>query len=256
MAKRTCRVEGCEDPGHARRQQRYSFDDAYFDSVDTEAKAYWLGFVTADGCVHAGPIGTSGWQRHSLVVKLKASDTGHLEKLKVAMAAENPVYPVPQRTSGKPAVEIALSSPHLTDSLIRLDVTPQKSLTATPWNGPDQLMRHYWRGMFDGDGTIVKHADDRNWHLRMLGTDAVVEAFRSWAVALTGSAAKKYPKANIWSFTLGGLASPQILAREMYGGSTVYLDRKYELAHQLMAVPVRHRSWLVPGVAADDGKAA
>jgi hypothetical protein len=217
--------------------RKYDLDDSFFDVIDTEAKAYWLGFINADGCVQAGAVGTAGWQRHSVRVGLKPSDAGHLEKLKADIAAGNPVLTSPKVAS------ITLSSIHLTESLIRLGVTPRKSLTAAPWDGPDDLVRHYWRGMFDGDGTIVKHPGSREkWHLRMLGSEAVVEAFRVWASAACGSAADKYPKGNIWSWTAGGLASPQAVARELYGGSTVYLDRKYELALQLMAAPVIHRS--------------
>lgn len=231
-------------PGDVRRT--YALDDYFFDVIDTEAKAYWLGFITADGCVRAGKI-ANGWQRHSVAVKLKAADAGHLEKLKADMAAEGPVYLVPQRTSGHPAVEITLSSPHLTESLIRLGVTPRKSLTVKPWSGPGELMRHYWRGMVDGDGSIVRHPGREKWNLVLVGSEACVEAFRVWAVTVTGSAARKRPQGNIWRWTAGGLASPQALAREMYGGATVYLDRKYELALQLMAAPVLHRSWLRPG---------
>jgi hypothetical protein len=224
----------------------YRLNETYFDSVDTEAKAYWLGFVTADGCVQVGKIGANGWQRNGLYVKLKASDAGHLEKLKAAMSAESPVRLVPQTGLAGPGAEIALISAHLTESLIRLGVTPRKSLTVVPWEGPDSLMRHYWRGMFDGDGTIVKHPHRHNkWHIRMLGTEATVEAFRVWAAAISGSVAKIYPNGNIWSWTAGGLASPQVIVRELYSGATVFLDRKYERAQQLMAAPVRHRSWLV-----------
>lgn len=222
------------DPNGGRHQ--YLLDDGFFDAIDTEAKAYWLGFVTADGCVQAGAVGTSGWQRHSLSVGLKPSDSGHLEKLRADMGAESPVLVTPKVAS------ITLSSVHLTESLIRLRVTPRKSLTATPWGGPADLMRHYWRGMVDGDGTIVKHPGrDNKWHLRFLGSEPVVEAFRVWASAACGSAADKYPKGNIWSWTAGGLASPQALVRELYAGSTVYLDRKHELALQLMAAPIRRR---------------
>jgi len=224
-------------------KRTYALDDSFFDVIDTEAKAYWLGFVNADGCVRAGPVGTAGWQRHALSVKLQASDFGHLEKMKADLSAENPVLSVKGRTEAQAGAEITLSSQRLVESLIRLGVTPRKSLTATPWDGPDHLMRHYWRGMVDGDGTIVKHPGPRNkWHLRFLGSEPVVEAFRVWASAACGSAADKYPKAKIWSWTVGGLAAPQALVRVLYDGSTVCLDRKYELALELMAAPVLRRN--------------
>jgi hypothetical protein len=226
---------------------RYRLNEAFFDVIDTEAKAYWLGFITADGCVQSGRIGVNGWQRNQVTVKLKESDAEHLEKLKSGLSAENPVRLVLQTGLAGPGAEIALNSERLTAALIRLGVTPRKSLIVEPWDGPADLMRHYWRGLFDGDGTLVKHPGrDAKWHLRMLGSEAVVEAFRAWAAPISGSAAKKYPKGNIWSWTAGGLSSPQAIAREMYGGATVYLDRKYDLALQLMATPIRHRSWLRP----------
>lgn len=227
-------------------RRNYALNDSFFDDVDTEAKAYWLGFITADGCVRAGR-GADGWNHHQLAVKLKVSDSGHLEKFKADLAAESPVCLTPQRTSGKPAAEIVVSSPHLVGSLIRLGVTPRKSLTVKPWRGPGHLMRHYWRGLVDGDGSIVRHAGERDkWRLTLVGSESVVEAFRVWAVTLTGSAAKKYPKGNIWSWTAGGLTSPQAIARELYGDATVYLDRKYERASRLMNTRPRHRSWLRP----------
>jgi hypothetical protein len=259
VGNRTCSIGTCLDLVHARgwcrrhyarwlrhgdpEGGRYSYrlDETFFDVIDSEAKAYWLGFITADGCVQSGPAGTNGWQRHQVSVKLKASDAGHLEKLKSDLTAENPVRPVPQ--SGMPAAEIAITSRHLVESLIRLGVTPRKSLTVEPWDGPGDLMRHYWRGLFDGDGTIVRHPQDRDkWHIRFLGSEACVDGFRTWAGTVCGTTAGKYPKGNIWSFTAGGLASPQALARGLYDGATVYLDRKHELAFRLMAVPVRHRS--------------
>lgn len=261
-----CQVEGCGkspyargwcrahyarwqrngDPGGGRRA--YSFDETFFDVIDTEAKAYWLGFITADGCVVLGRD-AGGWAIRRMSVKLQASDSGHLEKLKSDMKADNPVRPVPAVTTGHPQAEFTLSSAHLVESLIRLGVTPRKSLTATPWDGPGNLMRHYWRGMVDGDGTIIRHPGEREkWHVRLLGSEACIEAFRLWGAAVCGSAADKYPKGRIWTWTAGGLASPQALVRALYDGSTVYLDRKYELALQLMAAPVRHRSWLRPDI--------
>lgn len=228
------------EPGALRR---YALDDAFFDIIDTEAKAYWLGFVTADGCVEAGKIGANGWRRYGLSIRLKPSDAGHLEKFKADIAATHPVHVVPRSGEGYGRAEISLSSRRLAESLIALGVTPRKSLTATPWNGSAHLMCHYWRGMVDGDGTIVKHSDrDEKWQLRLIGSRPVVEAFSTWACSVTGSAAKVLPKVNIWSWTAGGLASPQALARELYGDATVYLDRKHALAHQLMAAPIRHRS--------------
>lgn len=261
MEKRTCTIARCPYHVHARgwcrghyaRWQRhgdpeggrynYTLDEGYFENIDTEGKAYWLGFITADGCVSAGAVGANGWVRNQLSVKLKESDAGHLEKLKSALSAQAPVRFVPQATSSAAGAEIAVTSGRLVESLIGLGVGPRKSLTVEPWSGPDELMRHYWRGMVDGDGTLVRHPGVRDkWHIRLLGTEASVEAFRRWAVPICGSTAKSFPKGNIWQWTVGGLAAPQAVARELYRDATVFLDRKFAIARLLMALPSRHRS--------------
>ena len=57
------------------------FDKHFFDVIDTEEKAYWLGFIYADGYVTKTVFG----------IKLKDSDTCHLEKLKSALKSEHSI---------------------------------------------------------------------------------------------------------------------------------------------------------------------
>ena len=51
------------------------FDNTVFDTIDTEEKAYWLGFMYADGYVQ-----NNG---NSVELSLKGSDVEHLEKFRV-----------------------------------------------------------------------------------------------------------------------------------------------------------------------------
>lgn len=216
---------------------RYAFDDQFFDVIDTEAKAYWLGFVTADGCVR-----TDRYFRQ-LKVKLKDSDAPHLEKLKLALAATSPIKFGERRGVAGPWACLAVSSGHMVDALALLGVTPRKSTTVQPWNGPSSLMRHYWRGMFDGDGCIGKEARRNKWSMTLCGSNACVSAFSEWAQEICGSSSSMHFRSNIWYWKVSGLAAPQALAREMYGDAQVYLDRKYELACDLMTqIPLVDRS--------------
>lgn len=45
--------------------------EEFFQQIDNDKKAYWLGFIAADGSI----------RKNSLVIKLKQSDSGHLGKL-------------------------------------------------------------------------------------------------------------------------------------------------------------------------------
>jgi DNA invertase Pin-like site-specific DNA recombinase len=62
--------------------RRYSCDHSFFDEIDTEAKAYWLGFIAADGCVT---------DKNVLSISLSSRDHDHLLRFKADIQASHPV---------------------------------------------------------------------------------------------------------------------------------------------------------------------
>ena len=78
---------GCEHPD-------------YFERIDTPEKAYWLGFISADGCI----IATAKYPEGShLAVQLAVRDKGHLVKLKAALGAHAGVSRGPRASGSRPA---------------------------------------------------------------------------------------------------------------------------------------------------------
>lgn len=53
------------------KQNIAKFNENYFDVIDTSEKAYWLGFLYADGAVSSG-------SKNTVELSLKASDVKHL----------------------------------------------------------------------------------------------------------------------------------------------------------------------------------
>ena len=53
--------------------RKYRCNETYFDHIDSESKAYWLGFIYADGC-----ISNNGYR---FEVRLSKNDEDHLIKL-------------------------------------------------------------------------------------------------------------------------------------------------------------------------------
>lgn len=60
----------------------------------------------------------------------------------------------------------------------------------------------------------------------------MVEGFQRFVALLSGSRAKLRQTKNIWGFTTGGIQMARVILTELYGGATVFLDRKYSLAQQ------------------------
>ena len=70
-------------------QNRLKFDNTVFDCIDTEEKAYWLGFIFADGYIDSSPLEENKKAHYTFEISLKGSDAEHLHKFNKFMKHEN-----------------------------------------------------------------------------------------------------------------------------------------------------------------------
>ena len=205
----------------------------YFERIDTSEKAYWLGFISADGCVAATPQYPEG---SHLAVQLGAQDKGHLVKLKAALGATAGVHDRTAETFRKPTklASLSVGSRRLTKALVALGVTPRKSATLQPWGGPADLMPHYWRGMVDGDGSLARKTEGL-WTVVLCGSEACVRAFAAWAAGICGTTAKPHYRTGCWYISISGRYQVPKLVRALYADAPVSLDRKQETADRILA---------------------
>jgi hypothetical protein len=213
-------MPGCDTPG-------------FFGTVDTPEKAYWLGFLSADGCIVATPAHPEG---NHLAVKLAERDKSHLVKLRKALTATAKVCTGMQGGFGKPTpyASLTVHSRELVDSLLALGLTPRKSATVEPWDGPPDLMPHFWRGLFDGDGSLAIKSPTL-FTAFLCGSEPCVRGFAAWAHELTGTTATPYFKTGCWYVSISGRYQVPKLVRAMYGDAPVSLDRKQERADAILA---------------------
>ena len=67
--------------------RKYTNDDNFFEKIDTEEKAYWLGFIAADGYITTKRAQCN----QQLGITLSEKDINHLEKFKKSLKATNPI---------------------------------------------------------------------------------------------------------------------------------------------------------------------
>lgn len=128
--------------------RKYIINENYFEIINTSDKAYFLGFIYADGNLY----------KNTLQIKIAKQDIEILEKFReeIILSGGNPI----KFYNGKTENHCDLSSIRVISSkikrdLINLGCTPNKSLSLRFPSVdilPAELMRDFLRGYFDGDG--------------------------------------------------------------------------------------------------------
>lgn len=130
---------------YSEASQKYSLDKTYFSVINTEEKAYWLGFIYADGCITQG----------KLSIGLSSVDKNHLVKLKKCLGYNGPLHSYKSNTNkNKTNVSLQISNKTLLLDLKTQGVYPCKTYTCNFPNITNSLYKHFIRGYFDGDGSV------------------------------------------------------------------------------------------------------
>ena len=200
-------------------------DESVFDSIDTEEKAYWLGFIFADGTISSSPLDNNQTTQYQFELSLKLSDINHLEKAKKFFGYKRKLHTDSCRC------RLEFNSKHLWDILNSYGCTPRKSLTL---KFPDKtifkdksLIRHFIRGYWDGDGCLTYKRLGYPT-ISVLGT----EHFLTNIQLILNTSNTLYNNNNKETCITKVLKYNGVLAynicKYMYNDCTIYLDRKYE----------------------------
>lgn len=194
-------------------------DEKVFDIINTEEKAYWLGFLYADGYV--------SYNTYDIELTLQLSDKHHLEKFKTFLKWENNVKTDFYRC------RIIFKNKYLHGKLCKLGCFPRKSLILefpTKNQVPDYLLHHFIRGYIDGDGCIYIYKSRYKKYtspaLNILGTENFLNSLKN---VMNWRDIKIYKKKNQEARTLNYCGKYVVeMLDTLYKNSTIYLGRKYE----------------------------
>lgn len=205
-------------------KQRSFFNESYFEKINTEGKAYLLGFLLADGCIY---------QPHdsqlSLYLQIQNKDVKILKFLKKETKTLKKITFLKTRSMCK----LSLTSNKLCKDLIKLNITPHKTFTASfpPENLiPDNLIRHFIRGLFDGDGCVYIYKGKYKNKIRfdICGTLEVCESIKKYLCHIVKENNKKniYKQGKIYRIVYSQQESLKKIYNYLYKDSTIFLERK------------------------------
>jgi hypothetical protein len=161
------------DPKFA-ANKTHSFDEYYFKSIDTPSKAYFLGLLYADGC-------NSG---RKLMLCLEKTDKHILERLREEIKYTGELLTI----KGGKYFSLQICSKELSKDLTLLGVMPAKTFKVTLPKLSEELISHFIRGFFDGDGHIgvTTEYKKKNRILSFTGYTSFLEQVRNLIVKYTG----------------------------------------------------------------------
>lgn len=213
-------------------QARAQVRNENFFSEFTEEACYWAGFIAADGCIK-----DSG----TLSICLNYDDTNHIEKFKQAVGSS---HKISSNTEKYYRSEINFRNQQITRDLKEnFNIVPRKTHIYTPPSCiPDDKVKHFMRGYFDGDGCICESFSNKNsktatLYTTIVGTKETLEFFEN-TLALGGGGSWQAKRKNIFALKYNTKHSLSLLDY-MYAGSTVFLDRKYNLYYKILVENTR-----------------
>ncbi len=207
-------------------QRKYSLNEDYFDNIDSEDKAYFLGILYADGY--------NNTDRFSVNLSLQARDVDILNKLSKYIETDKPFQKIEFKNDNHSTqYRMVIANKKISSRLSELGCIKKKTFFIEyPILMPSTLDRHFVRGYFDGDGYIGKVA------ATLVGTECFCKAISKILkkeIGINTSLSTRHPDRNhnIRSLGINGRKQMLKFIDWMYKDSTVYLDRKYKkyIAH-------------------------
>jgi len=197
----------------------YFFNQSYFENIDTSLKAYFLGFLYADGC-------NTG---EHLTVSINKKDIYLLEKLKQELETE-----VNIKSCAKDIVSLYVCSKKLCNDLSKHGCVPKKTFILTFPDLPEHLVHHFIRGYFDGDGCIC--ITNKRHDFSIVGREEFVQSIQTILMEkcnLKKTKIIKNLRSPVFNVRYSGRLQTNRIADYMYKDSSFHLMRKYDKFYKL-----------------------
>ena len=211
-----------QSPGDFQEYRKHKLNIYYFDNIDTEDKAYFLGFIYADGYI----------PDYGVYITIKPDDVYILENFCHYIGTDTGVIRdiVTKEVNGFKAgiyKRLYIGSKKIANKLHEYGAVQGKSLILEPPNNiPINMLPHFVRGFVDGNGSIFFDKNTKSFRVQIATTLKMAEWLRSY---FNGAQKIKCGK-GVYYYELGGNRKAYELLSKIYENSSegLRLERKYQ----------------------------
>jgi hypothetical protein len=194
-----------------------------FSLLDTEEKAYFLGFSAADGCM----VKSNQYEgNYTFVISLSILDYDFLDNLKNLIS---PASKLRLEGKKKSMVRFSIGDVAFCRQLMKYGIVPKKThIVGQPKDIARELIPHYIRGLFDGDGCA--YIDSKGYlHCSIVGSKKMITFVNNEFKKIYHNNCSVRPTRNSFVISYGGKTGARF-AEYIYQDATIKMDRKYQIA--------------------------
>jgi hypothetical protein len=204
----------------------------YFETIDNEYKAYFLGLIITDGCIY------SKNNRQNLVtLTLQNQDKYIINEFINAIHSNKNIT-----SDNRGCSSVQILSNKMVADLKKYQITDNKSLnTVFPTNIPKEFYPHLIRGILDGDGSISFYSrPNRKAHTKAIRFCQGNKQFLNDLVTYLEKNVYIKPvniyqeKESLWSIAYRNNESLYKLYHYLYNDATIYIKRKKDLCDKII----------------------
>ena len=213
-------------------KRRYIINSNYFDNIDSEEKAYILGFIFADGFVGNDKV-------NNIVISSKDKEILEIIKCKIDFNGEIGTNKSGGYANSKESYVLNFSNKHMADNLRKFGIYPNRKIEMKDFPSiPTNLIRHFLRGYFDGDGTIMKSKSITKKNNKIYQYDRLVFSMIA-SLDFIYSILKKFniehysikqsKNESLYYLSIMAISEIYKLYHLLYDDSTIFLNRKRKI---------------------------
>lgn len=213
----------------------YQLNENYFETIDSREKAYFLGLLAADGCIHKS---TPKKRNTRIALTLKLDDKYIIERLSEAIEFKGNVRIITIRKgeyAGHQYSHIQFTSDKMAEDLSKYGITRDKSSTLTYPTIPEMYDYDFIRGYFDGNGSVFI-SNEKHWrtkkitpviHFRFCGPEKLLSEIQN-KLGIKGRLVKSR-KSFVHELQCKRNVQANIFFNKIYTDTDLYLKRKYDI---------------------------